>query len=62
SFVTRIVVLDHGRVVASGSHAQLLADCEIYRRLYRARDAVRSVPSQPAAGGDPAHSPPARAA
>ncbi len=62
SFVTRIVVLDHGRVVASGSHAKLLADCEIYRRLYRARDGVRSGPGQPTVGGDSVNPTPARAA
>ncbi|MFN5529946.1 MAG: ABC transporter ATP-binding protein, partial [Planctomycetaceae bacterium] len=62
SFVTRIVVLDHGRVVASGSHAKLLADCEIYRRLYRARDGVRSGPGHSTAGGDSVNPSPARAA
>lgn len=32
-YVTRIVVLDRGRVIASGSHAELLATCPIYRQL-----------------------------
>lgn len=29
-----IVVLDSGRIVASGTHKQLLADCDIYREIY----------------------------
>ncbi len=36
-FVTRIVVMEEGRVVASGSHQQLLATCPQYQRLYEAR-------------------------
>lgn len=30
----RIVVIDKGRVVGNGTHAELLRDCEIYRRMY----------------------------
>ncbi len=41
-YVTRIVVLDRGRVVAAGSHSQLLTTCPLYRQLYDA-------PAQPAA-------------
>jgi ATP-binding cassette subfamily B protein len=29
----RIVVLDGGRVVGIGTHAQLMADCETYREI-----------------------------
>ncbi len=36
-FITRIVVMEEGRVVASGSHQQLLATCPQYQRLYEAR-------------------------
>jgi subfamily B ATP-binding cassette protein MsbA len=35
-FVTRVVVMDHGQVVADGSHAQLLATCPLYQRLFQA--------------------------
>ena len=35
-FVTRIVVMEHGQVVADGSHAQLLAMSPIYQRLFQA--------------------------
>lgn len=35
-FVTRIVVMEKGRIIASGSHEQLLEVCPIYRRLYTA--------------------------
>lgn len=33
-FVTRIVVMEKGTVIASGSHEQLLSTCPIYHRLY----------------------------
>jgi len=36
-FVTRIVVLDRGRLVAAGNHAELLAACPVYQRLWDAQ-------------------------
>jgi ABC-type multidrug transport system fused ATPase/permease subunit len=36
---TRIAVLDHGGVVDTGTHAELLGRCGLYRRLYEARGA-----------------------
>ena len=33
----RIIVLDEGRVAASGSHAELLRSCALYQRLYEAQ-------------------------
>lgn len=35
-FVTRIVVMDRGQIVATGRHEQLLETCPIYHRLYHA--------------------------
>ena len=34
--VTRIVVMENGRVAATGTHAELLATCPAYSRLYQA--------------------------
>jgi subfamily B ATP-binding cassette protein MsbA len=36
-FVTRIVVMDQGRLVAAGSHEELIETCPVYQRLYRAQ-------------------------
>ncbi len=36
-FATRIVVLEQGRLVATGSHDALLQSCAAYQRLYRAQ-------------------------
>lgn len=36
-FVTRIVVMEEGRLVASGTHGQLLAECPVYQRLFRSQ-------------------------
>ncbi len=35
--ITRVVVLERGRVIAAGTHAQLLESCAAYRRLYQAQ-------------------------
>lgn len=35
--VTRIVVMDGGQVVASGSHESLMESCDVYQRLYRSQ-------------------------
>ena len=35
-FVTRIVVMDQGQVVADGTHAQLLAVSPMYQRFFQA--------------------------
>ena len=36
-FLTRIVVVDRGRVVATGRHAELLSVCPVYQRLWTAQ-------------------------
>jgi len=37
-FVDRIFVMNQGRLIAEGTHAELISSCEFYRRLYRARN------------------------
>jgi ABC-type transport system involved in cytochrome bd biosynthesis fused ATPase/permease subunit len=34
--VTRIVVMEDGRVLATGKHDELLQSCSVYNRLYTA--------------------------
>ena len=46
---TRILVLDEGRVVGIGTHAELLASCAVYRRLW---DAQTAAPQGPPAHRD----------
>lgn len=41
--ITRIIVLERGRVIASGKHPELLENCAAYRRLYQAQ--VRGTPA-----------------
>jgi subfamily B ATP-binding cassette protein MsbA len=36
-FVTRIVVMDQGRMIAAGPHEEVLRVCPAYRRLYKAQ-------------------------
>jgi subfamily B ATP-binding cassette protein MsbA len=36
-FVTRIVVMDQGRLIAAGPHEMLLQTCPVYEKLYRSR-------------------------
>ena len=36
-FVTRIIVIDRGRMIATGSHEELLENCLVYQRLWTAQ-------------------------
>jgi subfamily B ATP-binding cassette protein MsbA len=47
-FVTRIVVMEEGRVLATGRHEELLATCSLYERLYNAASRKMSSPGAPA--------------
>jgi ABC-type multidrug transport system fused ATPase/permease subunit len=45
---TRILVLDEGRVAGLGPHADLLASCAVYRRLWEAQTVPHGGPAQSA--------------
>jgi subfamily B ATP-binding cassette protein MsbA len=49
---TRILVLDEGRVAGLGSHAELLASCAVYRRLWDAQTAGPTSASGPRDGAE----------
>ena len=56
----RVLVLDRGRVVANGSHDELLATSKVYRRIFSHYDIdlpplrrAAGTPSVPAAGKAP---------
>ncbi len=38
-FVTRIAVMEKGRLVATGTHEELMASCQTYRNLFHAHEA-----------------------
>jgi ABC-type multidrug transport system ATPase subunit len=40
-FATRIVVMEQGRLLATGSHDDLLQACSAYQRLYNAQSSSR---------------------
>lgn len=53
--ISGVVVMERGRVVAQGTHAELLQNCDAYRRLYQAR-------TQGGSDSAETDSPPAKAA
>ena len=38
-----ILVMDQGRVVAQGTHSELMADCGIYREVYQSQQEGASI-------------------
>ena len=53
----RIAVLDHGRLVATGSHTQLLEECDLYARLARLQFRETGTGEEPASGRGAASGP-----
>jgi subfamily B ATP-binding cassette protein MsbA len=41
-FVTRVVVLDDGQVLADGTHEEVARTCSVYRRLFHATEETRA--------------------
>src|SRR5262249_39762421 len=54
-FVTRIVVLEQGRLLATGPHAELLQSCPAYQRLYHAQTSGRGADSVGESRSDAPH-------
>ncbi|MDZ7783157.1 MAG: ABC transporter transmembrane domain-containing protein [Halioglobus sp.] len=53
----RIAVLDHGRLVATGTHTQLLEECDLYARLARLQFRETDPGAEPASGRGAASGP-----
>jgi subfamily B ATP-binding cassette protein MsbA len=56
--IDKVAVMDHGRLVAYGTHQQVLAKCPIYERLFHARSrrtipASEAIPTEIAAAPSP---------
>jgi len=50
--ITRVVVLERGRLLATGAHSELLESCLAYRRLFHARDRGMGLETAAGAGGE----------
>ena len=46
-FVSRIVILEQGQLLAAGPHLELLQSCPAYQRLFRAQSSGQGGDSQP---------------
>lgn len=55
SHADRVLVLDRGRIIQSGTHAELCAVDGMYRRLYEIQNKPLEQPEKPSAGSDHAH-------
>ncbi len=49
--IDKVAVMDHGRLIACGTHEQVLATCPIYERLFHARGRRATEVASEASGG-----------
>jgi ABC-type multidrug transport system ATPase subunit len=54
-FVTRIVVMEQGRIVAVGPHQALIETCPLYQRLYQAQSRQKTAGGTPSLIGEGEH-------